>query len=170
MAAQEQQLERVVPLLDVLRQEVPQRGPLFPAPPRLDLPDLVDQPPGRGLDQPCLRAVRRTLLGPRQRRRQQRLLDGVLGRGEVAGPPDDRTEDLRRELTQQALDARRNVQRSPPACSRYVFISSAFAGPLSITWRTWIGCWVGTPPVPGTAEIFAAISSARSSDSTSTIE
>ena len=35
--------------------------------------------------------------------------------------------------------------------------------------RTWIGCWVGTPPGPGTAESRAAISSARSSDSTSKI-
>ena len=40
---------------------------------------------------------------------------------------------------------------------------------LSITRRTWIGCWVATPPGPGTAESRAAISSARSSDSTSTI-
>ena len=39
----------------------------------------------------------------------------------------------------------------------------------SITCRTWIGCCVATPPGPGTAESFAAISIARASDSTSTI-
>jgi hypothetical protein len=48
-------------------------------------------------------------------------------------------------------------------------ISAASAGALSISCRTWIGCCVGTPPGPGTAEIFPAISIARASDSTSTI-
>ena len=38
-----------------------------------------------------------------------------------------------------------------------------------MTWRTMIGCSVARPPGPGTAEILAAISIARASESTSTI-
>jgi len=37
-----------------------------------------------------------------------------------------------------------------------------------ITRRTSIGCWIGTPPAPGAAEVRAAISTARRSSSTST--
>jgi hypothetical protein len=52
--------------------------------------------------------------------REQRLLDGVLGRVEVAIPANERAKDLRRQLAQQVLDRgrdvqRRDVQRRPPA-------------------------------------------------------
>ena len=40
---------------------------------------------------------------PLHGRREQRLLDGVLGGGEVAEAPDHRAEHLRRELAQQVL-------------------------------------------------------------------
>src|SRR5439155_26884529 len=106
---------------------------------------------------------------PVQGRREQRLLNGVLGGGEVAVPANERAEDLRRQLAQQVLDVGLHLQFLPPAVCRYSSISAASLGVLVITCRTWIGCCVATPPGPGTAEIFAAISSARSSDSTSTI-
>jgi len=38
-------------------------------------------------------------------RRDQCLLHGVLGRGEVARSPDHRAEHLRRQVAQQTLDA-----------------------------------------------------------------
>jgi hypothetical protein len=49
---------------------------------------------------------------------EERFLDGVLGRVEVAGSARQSAKDLRRELTQQVLDIGRNVQRPPPTCSR----------------------------------------------------
>jgi hypothetical protein len=52
------------------------------------------------------------------RGREQRFLDGVLGRIEVAGSARQRADDLRRELAQQVLDIGRDVQRPPPTCSR----------------------------------------------------
>ncbi len=61
------------------------------------------------------------------------------------------------------------AQTACPTCSRNAPISAAFDGASSMTWRTVIGCWVGTPFWPGTAESRAAISIARASDSTSTI-
>ena len=48
-------------------------------------------------------AVVRPLLG----RGQQRLLDGVLARVELAVASDERAEDLRRQTAQQALDVLR---------------------------------------------------------------
>jgi hypothetical protein len=132
--------------------------------------ELVDQPPLGRLDQPAARLFRNAVSCPVHRCREQRLLDGVLGCVEVAEPPGERAEDLRRQLAQQVLDVRRRFQRSPPlAVCRYSSISAAPEGLRSMTCRTWIGCCVGTPSGPGTAEILAAISSARSSDSTSTI-
>src|SRR4029453_9403908 len=108
-----------------------------------------------------------TVPGPPRRSREQRLLDGVLGQVEVAVPAHECAEDLRRQLAQQVLDTWRDVQRSPPAVCKYSCIPSVSEMRSSITRRTWIGCWGGTPPGPGTAESLAAISSARSSDSTS---
>ena len=49
---------------------------------------------------------------------EQRLLDRVIGRVEVAGSACERTKDLRRQLAQQVLDVRRQVQRALPACWR----------------------------------------------------
>jgi hypothetical protein len=65
---------------------------------------LVDQPARRRLEQPRTRIVRKAVLGPAQRRRQQRLLDRVFRPAEVAVAPRQRAEDLRRRFAQQALD------------------------------------------------------------------
>jgi hypothetical protein len=100
MAAQEQQPQRVVRVLDVLRGHIPLRRELLPAPPGLLLPDLVDEPPVRSLDQPPARVVRPPVPRPGACRRDQRLLDGVLGGGEVTRAPYQRAEDLRRQLPQ----------------------------------------------------------------------
>jgi hypothetical protein len=69
-------------------------------------------------------------------RRQERVLDGVLGSGEVAAPASERAEDLRRELAQQVIDIGGDVQRSPRAVCRYPSISAALDGVWSITCRT----------------------------------
>ena len=131
---------------------------------------LVDQPPLGGLDQPAARLLRNAVSRPVHGGREQRLLDGVLGGVEVAVPAHERAEDLRRQLAQQVLDARRHVQRSPPAVlagtppsrRRRTARRPSPAAPGS-------AAAVATPSGPGTAEIFAAISIARASDSTSTI-
>jgi hypothetical protein len=44
-------------------------------------------------------------------RREQRLLHGILGRGEIAGASRERAENLRRELAQEILDTLRDFQR-----------------------------------------------------------
>jgi len=129
----------------------------------------IDEPETGGPCQPAARVRRDAVTRPMVRGGQEGFLDGVLGRIEVPGSAGQRAKDLRRELAQQVLDIGRDVQRRPPTCCRYVSISPTFDGDWSITCRTWIGCCVDTPPGPGTAEIFAAISMARASDSTSTI-
>ena len=92
----------------------------------------VDQPPARAGGEPRFR--------PLQRRRQERLLDRVLGGGEIPEPAHDRGEHLRRQLAQQVLGNRCH------SC-----------GGALITWRTSIGMFIGTPPFPGAAEARAAI-------------
>ncbi len=115
---------------------------------------LVDHPALGHADQPAEGVVGPALLGPLGRCRQQRLLGGVLGFGEVAVPADHHTEDLGRELAQQVLGAGSGAHTSG-------------SGALS-TSRTSMGCWIGTPSGPGAAEERAAISRARSRLSTST--
>ena len=81
--------------------------------PRRVAADLVGQAAGRDRDQPAPRVVRQALLGPLERGGQERLLDRVLAVVELAVAPDQRAEDLRRELAKQALDAleRRHISR-----------------------------------------------------------
>ena len=54
--------------------------------------------------EPAARVVGNAVHGPLDRGREECLLDRVLGGVERAEAPDQRTEDLRRELAQQALD------------------------------------------------------------------
>jgi hypothetical protein len=130
---------------------------------------VIDQAEPCGSEEPAVWVrwdpVARPVLG----RRKQGLLDRVLGCVEIPGTAPERAEDLRRQLAQQVLEVGLNVQRALPTCSRNASISVTFEGAWSMTCRTWMGCCVGTPPGPGTAETFAAISIARASDSTSTI-
>jgi hypothetical protein len=170
MAAHEEQGERVVAIRRSGRRLVEPGGELAVGSSSI-APTLVDQPPTRNGRQPRPgirgRAFGRPVVGGRD----EGLLDSVVGGIEVARTPRERGEDPRREVAQQVLDGDRGGlgQRTPPACSRNSSISVAFDGPSSMIRRTWIGCWIGIPPGPGTAETRAAISSARSSESTSTI-
>src|SRR4030095_6093058 len=128
--------------------------PLLAAPPCLFAAIDVGHPPARGLQQPAARVVRYSVALPVLGRRDPRLLYGVLGRAEVAVPADHHAEDLRRQLAQQIRDG---------AGSGHSSLSME-----PITWRTSIRCRSGTPPRPGAEDTCAAISTARSSDSTST--
>ena len=83
------------------------------------------------------------------------LLHGVLGVGEVPVAADHGAEGLRGELAQQTLDAG-------------VVGHTSGSGAL-MTWRTSMRWRMGAPPWPGAAEISAAISTARSGVSTSTM-
>ena len=123
------------------------------APPPRDLAaDVVGHPPRRDLDQPRARMLRHALLRPLHRGGEERLLDGVLGAGEVAEAADHRAEHLRRERAQQLLGS--GVGR---AAGVEVRLDHRSSGGLLITWRTSIGMLSGSPPLPGAAEIFAAM-------------
>ena len=111
--------------------------------------------PRGDVDQPADGVFRPALRGHCVGRREHRLLHRVLGSAEVAEPPHDRGEDLRRGVAQQVLDVSRSAH------------SSGIGAP--ITSRTSITVLIGLPPGPGAAEASAAISIARSSDSTSII-
>ena len=172
MAAQEQEDERVIVLGGIGRRLEPARA-LFPASTGTLTPALVDQPALGRLQQPAEGLVGDALAGPVVGGGEEGFLDRILGRVEVARLARERAEDPRRQVAQQVLDAGIGVgspgQIAPPTCSRNAPISAAFDGASSMTWRTVIGCWVGTPCWPGTAESRAAISIARASVSTSTI-
>ena len=154
MAAHEQHGQRVVLVRHLEAGRLPQGGDRLPVPAGLLAPPLVDQPSLGGLDQPAARAGRDAVPRPVHGRREQRLLDGILGGVEVAVPAGEHAEDLRRELAQQGLDVGLACQRTPPRLTALARGSAARAR---------------TPSGPGTAEYLAAISIARSSDSTSTI-
>ncbi len=152
VTAQEQQHQRVVCGRDgVLVVERQRRGELLPPAARIRTPVLIDQPTGRHGDQPRQRPVRHGVR-PLLRCSGERLLHRVLGTGEVAVPASDGAEGLRSERAQQTLDVRRGHTSGSGAPS---------------TCRTSICCCSATPPGPGEADDSAAISSARSSDSTS---
>ena len=119
--------------------------------------DLVGEPPRRDLDQPRSRMIGEPLLRPLQRGRDERLLDRVLRRREVAELADHRAEHLRRELAQQPLHLERGGRSHHRESS---------LGAL-ITWRTSIGMFSGLPPGPGAVDASAAIAYARSGLSTS---
>src|SRR5688572_4004304 len=166
MAAREEQLERVVVLLRVrlvVRGDLPRD--------RVDRPDcgdfarsasllardVVRHPPRCDLIQPAAGIRRRAALRPLHERGEQRLLHRVLGRREVAEAPHQGAEHPRRGFAQQVLGS---VVRLAAHTS---------GGPL-ITGRSSMGTLMRAPPIPGAAEASAAISIARRSESTSTIQ
>ena len=156
MAGHEHQRERVVVVGRRLRvARLARCDERLAIAPRRLASGLVDHPAARHLDQPADRVVGRSLAGPLLGRSEHRLLRRVLGVGEVAESSHDRGEDLRRRFAQQVLDVSRSAH------------SSDVWAP--ITSRTSIAVLIGFPPGPGAAEASAAISIARSNDSTSTI-
>jgi hypothetical protein len=77
---------------------------------------LIDQAATGGAGQPAARVGRDALCRPVTSRRDERFLDGVVGRVEVARAARKCAEDLWCQLAQQVLDGRRGVQRvAPPA-------------------------------------------------------
>src|ERR1700682_5672115 len=111
-------------------------------------PPLIDHASGGDGDQPSSRVVGHSLLGPLLRRVEQRLLHRVLTGIELPVAVHQNAEDLRRQLAQQVLDAGFRDQNS---------------GGASMPRRTSMGTL--TKPT-----IRDAISSARASFSTSTIQ
>ena len=114
VAAHEQDGQRVVLRRHLTAGLLLQGGGRFPVPTGLLAPPLVDQPPLGDLDQPATRAGRDAVSGPVHGRREQCLLNGILGGVEVAVPAGEHAEDLRRELAQQGLDVGLARQRTPP--------------------------------------------------------
>src|SRR5581483_4539059 len=114
---------------------------------------LVGDPARRDANDPPDGALRHALLRPLQRRREERLLNGVLAGGKIAITANDRDEHARCEFAQE----------------RRIESHHVFGGP-AITWRTSIAMFIGLPPGPGAADASAAIAYARSGESTSTIQ
>ena len=73
----------------------------------------VDQPPRADPDQPRAGVVGDALVRPLARRGQERLLDGVLAPVEVAVPPHERREDVRRGLPPHVLVRLTGRRRHP---------------------------------------------------------
>ena len=108
---------------------------------------VVGHAPAGHLNQPGAGIVGNAFARPLNGRREQGLLHGVLGGGEVAETADHRAEHLRREFAQQMLVT--GVQRPRGH-------TNSSGGPL-ITCRTSIGMFSGAPPCPGAADARAAI-------------
>src|SRR6185503_20225911 len=120
-----------------------ERDLVLAPPPRRFCPQVIGHPADGDLDEPSTRVLGQSLGGPLLRRGDERLLDRVLRRGEIAEAADDRAENLRRQLAQQALAGKGG--------------HTSTGGPL-MTSRTSIGMLSGLPPGPGAAEARAAIS------------
>ena len=98
---------------------------------------VVDQPPRSRLQEPATGLLGNAVPRPVPGRGDERLLDRVLGGVEIPEGAGEQAEDLRCQLTQQALDVRRRLQRQAPfAVCRYSSISCAPEGPSSMTRRT----------------------------------
>src|SRR5215475_12694183 len=103
------------------------RCPFLASPPCVLAPQLIGQTTSADGDQPAAGIVRDALRRPLQGRREERLLDSVLGKVEVAIAAHERAEDARRELTQQVLGGKGGVRRhiSAPASSMTGLTSTA---------------------------------------------
>ena len=120
---------------------------------------LIDHPAGCHPNQPAAWILGNTLARPLRECCQHGLLNGILGRGEIAKSPHDSSKHLRSEFAQKVLGLR---------VWQGLFHGSSPAPPL-MTCRTSIGIFKGSPAGPGAADQIAAISKARSVLSTSTI-
>jgi hypothetical protein len=113
VAAQEQQDERVVGFRDARlagdRRRPDRRRELAVGACRV-APVLVDEPTLGGPDEPRGGPFRDAVPWPMIGRGDERLLDRVLGRVEVACPSGDDAKDLRRKVAQQVLDRRFGAQ------------------------------------------------------------
>ncbi len=151
VAAQQQELQGVVSDLLLVHPCLGDgEGPLVASPARGLAPPVVDQPALGDRDQPGPWLAWSAAACPGRRGLDQGLLDGVLRVGEVAAvASQEDAEDLRRKAAQQVLQLR--------------FGQAQAIAAVSMTART------STSPAPAcTSGIWAAISSARSSDVTST--
>ena len=149
MAAEEQEREGVVLLVGgTVAGQVEDGGGLLSLLPRALASPCVDEASRGNGQEPRSRVVGHAVGGPLLCGGEERFLHGVLARVELRVPPYEGAEDLRRKLAQQVLDCRLCPQNS---------------GGASMTWRTSIGCLTK-------ATIFEAISIARASLSTSTIQ
>ena len=108
---------------------------------------MIGHTPHGHLDQPAARIVGHALLRPLHGRGKQRLLDRVLRRGKIAEASNDGAENLRRQLAQQVLAGRVQLD------GRHTSTGGAL-----MTSRTSMGMLSGIPPGPGAAEAPAAIS------------
>ncbi len=81
--------------------------------------NLIDDAPARALDQPGAGVLGHAGEGPLRDRGDEGLLHGVLRCGEVAEPPHDDPQRLRRELAQKVLGG--PIRRGPSALIRQVF-------------------------------------------------
>ena len=136
MAAQQQQGERVV-----LRRgrrggrRLEHCGGRFAATPGGLAAPRLGPPPGRHRDQPTGGVGRHPVGRPLPRRREQRLLDGVLALVETAEPPYEHAENPRGELPQQARDVRRHMSTLRWSSTGRTSISTKSAsGMRAATW------------------------------------
>jgi len=106
---------------------------------------VIGHTPGGHLNQPGPGIVWNAFARPLNRRREQCLLNGVLGIGEVPETADDRAEHLRRKVAQKMLGS--GVER----------IHNHSSGAPLITCRTSIGMFEGAPAGPGAVDARAAI-------------
>jgi len=112
VAAQEQQGQRVIPAgVQLVGRRGGGRWPrldrnrrFLPAAPGLLAAQQIGQPPRRDRDQPSLGAGGQAPVRPLLRRRDQGLLDRVLGQAKVAVAAHHRRQDLRGKVAQQALE------------------------------------------------------------------
>ena len=170
VAAGEEHVERVVALAGALvgcerdlvlgGYEADDEG--FAAPSRGLDPHVVGHLSRGDVDEPGAWAVWHPLPRPLLRSGEKSLLHRVFRGGEIAEPPAQGAQHLRREVAQQALDVRDGGRRRDAQ-------RESFGGAL-ITSRTSIAMLSGAPPGPGAADASAAIAKARSEPSTSTIQ
>lgn len=141
VAAEQQQRQGVVDPGDGFRiRRLGQRDGLLAPLPGGVAAELLDAPPGRRRDQPPLRVIGNAVDRPLPRRGQQGFLDGVLAGVEAAVAPDQRREDLGRELAEQALDLGHSSGPCSPITGRTSTTPNAASGIRAAisTARSWL--------------------------------